>query len=58
MKEKAASQVDFRGLRVTRSEPTQLYAESDELLIRYTHRMEGELSAASLGWFSILIMYM
>ena len=58
MKEKAAGQVDFRGLGVTRSEATQMYVESDRLIIEFIIRMEGEFIAASLGWFSILIMYM
>ena len=58
MMEKAAGQVDFRGLVGTRSEATYMFVESDEVIIRYKIRMEGEFRAASLGWFSILIMYM
>lgn len=58
MKEKAAGQVDFGGLGVTRSEPYMMEVESDRLVIGYTIRMEGEFTAASLGWFSILTMYM
>ena len=58
MKEKAAGQVDFRGLRVTRSEATYMFVESDEVIIGYKIRMGGDFSEARLGWFSILIMYM
>ena len=46
MKEKAAGQVDFGGLGVTRSEPYMMEVESDRLVIGYTIRMEGEFTAA------------
>ena len=58
MKEKAAGQVDFRGLGVTLSEATQMFVESDGLIIGYKIRMDGEFRVVYLGWFSILIMYM
>ena len=60
MKEKAAGQVDFRGLGVTLSEATQMFVESDGLIIGYKIRMDGEewWRVVYLGWFSILIMYM
>ena len=49
MKEKAAGQVDFGGLGVTRSEPCWMEVESDRLVVRYIIRMEGEFTAAELG---------
>ena len=49
MKEKAAGQVDFRGLGVTLSEATQMFVESDGLIIGYKIRMDGEFRVVYLG---------
>ena len=49
MMEKAAGQVDFRGLVGTRSEATYMFVESDEVIIGYKIRMGGDFSEARLG---------
>ena len=49
MKEKAAGQVDFGGLWVTRAQAYQMFVESDRLVIRYSIRMTCQVRAAELG---------